>query len=244
MSKLPPLQVETSTIDRVTGQLPGWKCYCCQDTGLVIRAERLVQDFDHLSVPLICKGCYAAADRFGDEALRRLDNRAPRNECQRLHDEAYEGWLSGIQNQHCSQSQPAAASVASIGQVMPAARDEMAADSIGRPAPTTRSQRQVEAPVETPCEVVRTIEAQAALTSADGFSVGDRVVVAIDHLDDYDQREIIKNNEAPVGLVGTIAQIKESEVAKRLGFTAYAAVVRSEGNDRHELLIEYLRRAA
>lgn len=77
-----------------------------------------------------------------------------------------------------------------------------------------------------------------------GLEVGDRVLVSVDHMDEYDQREIIKNQEAPVGQHGTIQGFK-AWVFPSVGGTAPgrlpAAILLLDDGRTEEVSVDYLR---
>lgn len=79
--------------------------------------------------------------------------------------------------------------------------------------------------------------AQPESDSVDGWNVGDIAIVAVDHLDDYSQKEIIKNNEAPVGQKVLILGFEHDSVLKR-----WFAVTRLPNGDKCDLPPVFLRR--
>jgi len=64
-----------------------YSCWCCKDSGLVLIGnvrKYLIPDYQDLDVPVICKNCRAAGNRF-DSVVSRLDGRASAEDCHRIH---------------------------------------------------------------------------------------------------------------------------------------------------------------
>ncbi|NJL41953.1 MAG: hypothetical protein HC899_38865 [Leptolyngbyaceae cyanobacterium SM1_4_3] len=76
----------------------------------------------------------------------------------------------------------------------------------------------------------------------DGFKVGDRVRVAIDHLDEYSQREVIKNKEAPVGEEGVVEKFELNTMFARMGKRKFSFCVRLDSGEASKLPASYFRK--
>lgn len=78
----------------------------------------------------------------------------------------------------------------------------------------------------------------------EGFSVGDSVTVCVDHMDEWSQRDIVKNNEAPVGQVGVVLGFSLNEAAlfckQRM---AQVQICLTVDGTIHTLPVDYLRKA-
>lgn len=65
----------------------GHQCWCCSDSGLILIRhvrEFLIADYADLDVPMVCKRCTAASEKF-DSVFDRLDARASVEDCDRIH---------------------------------------------------------------------------------------------------------------------------------------------------------------
>ncbi len=76
----------------------------------------------------------------------------------------------------------------------------------------------------------------------EGLEIGDWVTVCVDHMSEYNQKEIIKHKEAPVGEFGEILDFKISEVSVKLGDPQANAIVKLESGLIANLPPSYLRR--
>jgi len=214
------------------------RCLCCRDQAIlpddVVR--RYVRDDYNTELnseePYLCARCDALyinveiAGKHDDEGqtiTKRVPRLAPWAADTSLNAEACQ-WIHDQERDRLSKpfSAPASVGIADIGRPMPAARPQ----DLAKPIQTIEA---VSVPVE---------------TAVSGFAVGDRVVVAIDHLDPFDQKEIVKNDEAPVGAIARVEWLGVSEVAKDLGLDSLSALIRLQDDRQYELPIEFLRRAA
>lgn len=165
---------------QVVVSMPGYRCYCCQDTGLIIRQEKFFEGASPSDVGVMCRACGAAASRYG-EMTKYLDGRVTREQCKALHQEMYEDWLGTIRKE--SQG------------MRSAAVDNAAITVIAKPMP---EQKPLNPAPEKP------------ITELDGFRIGDRVRITLKRFSAAEQKEIARNDEVPVGAVGEIVGFEKS----------------------------------
>lgn len=93
--KLPPLAEPPGLQDRLAWQ-PTWECYCCEDTGYITRAERVLSTTSMSDRPILCKrvGCAAAQSVQPDADI--ADTRLNATDCDMLHDLARQDWAETL----------------------------------------------------------------------------------------------------------------------------------------------------
>lgn len=85
--------------------LQTYSCYCCHDTGYVVRIERVLQTHHLFSRPILCKriGCTAAIQVQTNPKI--VDTRLTPEECKELHDWGKQDWSESEANWHLSRQQ-------------------------------------------------------------------------------------------------------------------------------------------
>lgn len=80
----------------VVNKTPTWRCFCCHDTGLIIRVDLLdYEEFSPSDTPPVCKYCSAATTTLG-ETIANLDNRISKEQCRAIHEHELDGWKASI----------------------------------------------------------------------------------------------------------------------------------------------------
>lgn len=97
--------------ERVVVEMPRWRCFCCNDTGIVRQPHLIVRDYGYNDPEVVCTACGVAAEKWGreptEEELARLgvkrgewrsglevrDTRAPREVCEAIHERNRAEWL-------------------------------------------------------------------------------------------------------------------------------------------------------
>lgn len=80
--------------------LKAYKCYCCQDTGYVVRIERVLRNPHLFSRPILCQrvGCAASAKVQDGQSI--VDRQLTPEECRELHEIGRDDWLQTEANWH------------------------------------------------------------------------------------------------------------------------------------------------
>ncbi len=80
--------------------LKAYKCYCCQDTGYVVRIERVLRNPHLFSRPILCQrvGCAASAKVQDSQSI--VDRQLTPEECRELHEIGRDDWLQTEANWH------------------------------------------------------------------------------------------------------------------------------------------------
>lgn len=75
---------------------PNWNCFCCHDSGFIIRTELVIESLGRNDPGPVCNrpGC-TSASRFGFE----LDRRVPPEVCQQIHEWELSCWKSTVHSQ-------------------------------------------------------------------------------------------------------------------------------------------------
>jgi len=167
---------------QVVVSMPGFQCYCCHDTGLIIRQDAFYQDSTPSDVAAMCRRCGSAVSKFG-ETTKYLDGRVTREQCDALHRIRYEDWLETIRKEGSGlkSANPEPVDFGAIAKPMPK-QPEL------NPAP------------------------EKPITELDGFKIGDKVRITLKRFSAAERKEIARNEEVPVGSVGEIVGFEKSRV--------------------------------
>lgn len=69
-----------------------YKCLCCNDTGYVVRIERVLESHSIWSRPILCTRLGCTGSQKVQNTSDICDKRLTPNECQELHEIALEDW--------------------------------------------------------------------------------------------------------------------------------------------------------
>lgn len=108
--KLKPLREDPATADKVEVRLDK-QCYCCEDTGIIVFPEWILEDPKTWDPPLLCKRCSAAVKIYG-ETIHKFDQRATREICNQIHEWNREQWITSIKLWQQQKQSPKAQEVA------------------------------------------------------------------------------------------------------------------------------------
>lgn len=82
----------------VVASTPGYRCYCCHDTGIVVQQQTLIADCLPSDVAVKCTRCNAATNNLG-ESTKYLDSRISKEQCDALHTIRHQDWLDTVRQQ-------------------------------------------------------------------------------------------------------------------------------------------------
>lgn len=212
-------------IDRVIAETPKWKCFCCHDTGLVIRLELVLDGFCDGSPPeysapsdygMLCKACEA---QYGLTHLG-LDDRLTQAQCKEIHQARLNDWVETAKARAGYQDNPP------VNNPVP--------EAIANP-PTTRSAGKLTgiaamfgAEKRTPPPAPEP-EPEEKIFEYQGFCVGDVVVITLERFPADSQRNMRKTGECPHE--GKVASIKGWQKNTAMGRASWEPVLDVEGEE-------------
>lgn len=208
-------------IDRVVAEMPRWRCFCCQDTGFVVRQELVLDGYCDGSgsefyaptdYPLLCKAC----DGQYQHSHLAVDDRLTPQQCRDIHSARHDDWLATVQEK-AGMENPSVRVPTAIANPPAMLREERPNSSlVGMGAILGRNP----APKPTP---------ERSILEHKGFCVGDVVVITLEQFDKASQTNMRNSGECPYE--GKIATIKRWEKNTAMGITTIEPVLDVEGEE-------------